>query len=44
LEADEITLKDGPRTVLQERMLEVFSDFAGLQLFEEDSTAQIEDL
>ncbi|EFI36050.1 Helix-hairpin-helix DNA-binding class 1 [Desulfonatronospira thiodismutans ASO3-1] len=43
LEADEITLNDGPRTMLQERMLEVFGDFAGLQLFEEDSVALAEE-
>ncbi|MFO7582455.1 ComEA family DNA-binding protein [Guyparkeria sp.] len=32
LTADEAALARGPRTVLQERMLEVFADFAGLQL------------
>ena len=32
LKADEAALAQGPRTVLQERMLEVFADFAGLQL------------
>ncbi len=38
LQADEIALQEGKRTVLQERMLEVFGDFATLQLFEaEDS-------
>lgn len=36
LQADEIALRDGERTVLQERMLEVFADFAGLQLLEEE--------
>ncbi len=36
LEADELILKDGVRTVLQDRMLEVFGDFANLHLFEED--------
>jgi DNA uptake protein ComE-like DNA-binding protein len=34
LQADELALKEGPRTVLQERMLEVFGDFANLQLQE----------
>ena len=32
LTADEAALAHGPRTVLQERMLETFADFAGLQL------------
>ncbi len=32
LTADEAAVARGPRTVLQERMLEVFADFAGLQL------------
>ncbi|MFO7581391.1 ComEA family DNA-binding protein [Guyparkeria sp.] len=32
LTADEAILTQGPRTVLQERMLETFADFAGLQL------------
>jgi len=32
LAADEAALAQGPRTVLQERMLEAFADFAGLQL------------
>lgn len=32
LTADEAALARGPRTVLQERMLEAFADFAGLQL------------
>ena len=32
LTADEAALAQGARTVLQERMLEVFADFGGLQL------------
>jgi len=32
LEVDEQVLEDGPRTRLQDRMLEVFADFAGLRL------------
>ena len=36
LQIDEIALQEGERTVLQERMLEVFADFAGLQFFEEE--------
>lgn len=35
LQADEIALKEVIRTVLQERMLEVLADFAGLHFYEE---------
>ncbi|MFO8067141.1 MAG: helix-hairpin-helix domain-containing protein, partial [Bacteroidales bacterium] len=34
LQADEISFREGERTLLQERMLEVFGDFANLQLLE----------
>ncbi|MDG4868533.1 helix-hairpin-helix domain-containing protein [Guyparkeria sp. 1SP6A2] len=39
LTADEAALAQGPRTVLQERMLEVFADFAGLELEPVDHSA-----
>lgn len=39
LQADEIALKEGRRTVLQERMLEVFGDFANLKLLEAEQSA-----
>ncbi len=38
LQADEIVLRQGERTVLQERMLEVFGDFANLQLQEAEGS------
>lgn len=38
LQADELALTEGPRSVLQERMLEVFGDFANLQLQEADES------
>ena len=38
LQADEISLREGKRTLLQERMLEVFGDFASLQLLEVEET------
>ncbi|MCL7744286.1 helix-hairpin-helix domain-containing protein [Guyparkeria hydrothermalis] len=38
--ADEAALAQGPRTVLQERMLEVFADFAGLELEPVDQSEQ----
>ena len=34
LQTDDLTLQDGPRTVLQEELLEVFADFAGVRLQE----------
>jgi hypothetical protein len=37
LQADELALEEGQRTILQERMLEVLADFAGLQFFEAES-------
>ena len=34
LQADDLALQDGPRSVLQEELLEVFADFAGVRLQE----------
>ena len=34
LQTDDLTLQDAPRTVLQEELLEVFADFAGVRLQE----------
>ncbi len=36
LQADELSLEEGPRTRLQEQLLEVFADFAGIRFQEEE--------
>ena len=41
LQADEIALRQGKRTVLQESMLEVFGDFANLQMQQTDESDSV---
>ncbi|SEO84314.1 ComEA family DNA-binding protein [Aquisalimonas asiatica] len=40
LQADDLALQDGPRTVLQEELLEVFADFAGVRLQEVEAAPE----
>ncbi|MFW6004983.1 MAG: ComEA family DNA-binding protein [Desulfonatronovibrionaceae bacterium] len=43
LQTDEAILRQGPRTVLQDRMLEVFGDFAGLHMLEHHEDTSLPD-